>query len=223
MFDRFLEGDKYYEYPSFEVAIFSLLLALVLSSTVALTYRFTHQGSGFPNRFFQAMVLSSLVTAMILMAVGNNIAIGFGIIGVVAIIRFRTQFQNTRNIIFMFAALSVGIATGVYGYSIALAGTSIFCGAVFLLHYSPFGHIPVFTDKIEFVVDDSQSFENAYKTLSSFVKNIQLVEIRTRENGIKYDYTCEIPKQVDWHEIAEHMKVLVNDFRIIERVIEEPM
>ena len=115
MLESFLEGVNYYDFPSLEVAIFSLLLAFTLSSAIALTFHFTFQGSHFPNYFFQAIVLSSIVTSMIIMSVGNNLAVGFGIIGAVAIIRFRTLVSDPRNIIFMFAGISVGITTGVYG------------------------------------------------------------------------------------------------------------
>lgn len=136
--EGFFEGVKYYDFPSFEVALFSMLLAFLLSATVALTYYFTFREEDFPNHFFQSMVLSSSVSAMIMMAVGNNLAVGFGIIGAVAIIRFRTNIQNPRNIIFMFEAISIGIATGVYGYAIAIAGTAIFCSIAVLLHFSSY-------------------------------------------------------------------------------------
>ncbi|MFY0686350.1 MAG: DUF4956 domain-containing protein [Cyclobacteriaceae bacterium] len=139
MIEKFFEGSSFYNFPSFEVALFSLLLAFVLSGMIAFTYFITFRGEQFPNTFFQAMVLSSVVTAMIMMAVGNNLAVGFGIIGAVAIIRFRTHIQDPRNIIFMFAGISVGIAMGVYGYAIGIAGTVIFCITAFLLHFSNFG------------------------------------------------------------------------------------
>jgi uncharacterized membrane protein YhiD involved in acid resistance len=139
MLDQLFETGDYYDFPSFEVALYSLLLAFVLSTIIALTYKFTFVGDRFPNGFFQAMVLSSMVSAMVIMAVGNNLAAGFGIIGAIAIIRFRTNISEPRNVIFIFAALSVGVATGVYGYAIALAGTLIFSIVAVLLYVSPFG------------------------------------------------------------------------------------
>ena len=109
MLQNFLEGVNYYDFPSLEVAVFSLMLAFTLSSSIALTYHFTFQGSNFPNYFFQAIVLSSIVTSMIIMSVGNNLAVGFGIIGAVAIIRFRTVISDPRKIIFMDKAIYIFI------------------------------------------------------------------------------------------------------------------
>ena len=121
MFDQYISGTGFFEFPSFAVAIYSLLLAVVLSTILALTYRFTFHGENFPNNFFQAIVLSSTVSAMVMMAVGDNLAVGFGVLGAVSIIRFRTLMRNPRNIIFIFASLGVGIATGVFGYAIAIS------------------------------------------------------------------------------------------------------
>lgn len=139
MFDELTGQSQYYDFPSFEIALFSLLLSFVLSTVIALVYRLTYEGPTFPRHFFQAIVLSSTVSSMVIMAVGNNLAAGFGIIGAIAIIRFRTLVRDPRNIIFIFASLSVGIATGVYGYAIAISGTLIFCVVAVLLYYSSFG------------------------------------------------------------------------------------
>lgn len=137
MFEE-ITHHKVYDFPSFKVALFSLLLSFILSSVIAYTYKKTNRGKHYSGNFFQALVLSSMTSAMIIMAVGNNVAAGFGIIGAIAIIRFRTKLQNPRNIIFMLAALGVGIASGVYGYSIAIAGTLIFSIVSLLLYWSPY-------------------------------------------------------------------------------------
>ncbi len=214
MFDSFLEGAKYYKYPSIEVAIYSLILALILSAVIALTYKITFRGIKFPYHMFQAMILSAIVTSMIMMAIGNNIAVGIGILGVVAIIRFRTRFRNTRNIIFLFAALSTGIATGVYGYAIALAGTVAFCLTAILLYYSPYGRSPGTISRINFLLVEGQDFDSVFNTLKNFMFNESLVEVRTREDGTRYDYHCEIKSPYDWKDVQNALKNKVQDLRI---------
>lgn len=193
MLDFITEGNNYYEYPSFEVAIYSLLLALALSIGMAFTYKLTYHGRHFSKNLFQAMVLSALVTSMIMMAVGNNIAVGFGIIGAVAIIRFRTTMQNPRNIIFMFGALSIGITTGVQGYAVSVAGTFTFCLTAFLLHASYFrasadDHFEIVCELLseEMRID----FEQKLEELS---KHYELTDVRKRaERQDRYTYTVSL-------------------------------
>ena len=137
MFNQYLNELSHIEFPSFSVAIFTLLLTLVLSTLIALTYKFTFQEEHFPRMLLQALVFSSTIAAMVMMVFSDNLVVGFTVPGVVLIIRFRALIRHPRNILFIFASLSIGIATGKSSYFIAISGTTIFCYVVFLLYYTP--------------------------------------------------------------------------------------
>jgi len=138
MNNQYLNGSSYFEFPSLSVTIFTILLALVLSTVIALTYKLAFQNEYFPKKFFQAIALSSTVAAIVMMAVGDNLAVGFGVLAAMFFMRFRVLIRNPRIIIFILASLSIGIATGKFSYAIAISGTTIFCYIVILLYYSPF-------------------------------------------------------------------------------------
>ncbi|MEQ8470742.1 MAG: DUF4956 domain-containing protein [Marinoscillum sp.] len=184
-----LTKETLYEYPSFKVALFSILLAFVLSSAIAFTYYLTNKGVAFSRNFFQAMVLSSVVSCMVIMAVGNNVAAGFGIIGAIAIIRFRVTVENPRNIIFIFSTLSVGVASGVYGYSIALSGTVVFCFIAGLLHLSRFGG-KVLTRECALQLTIASELEQTQLTqlLSSNCEYFKLTSMNSTKTGSRHRY-----------------------------------
>ena len=153
MFD-FFPDQPAFQYPDLVNICFSLAWAFVLASLIAITHRLTFLGEAYPKNFFQALVLGSIVTAMVMMAVGDSLARGLGVFGAMAIIRFRTRIEDPRNVLFLFAALSSGLAVGVFGFAISFAGTLFFCTAAFILHFSPFrsfshGH------KLEMLVADT--------------------------------------------------------------------
>ena len=206
MLEELFGRSQYYDFPSFEVAVYSLLLAFVLSTVIGLTYRLTFEGNRFPKHFFQAIVLSSTVTSMVIMAVGDNLAAGFGIIGAVAIIRFRTMVRDPRNIIFIFASLSVGVATGVYGYAIALSGTMIFCTVAVLLNYSPFGKSPKGHYDVVFTALTSDGKQNFIEFLTQRRVEGQIVRFRTTiENNPRYSFNIIIPAETDKEQFFEEM------------------
>jgi uncharacterized membrane protein YhiD involved in acid resistance len=200
MLDQFFETGEYYDFPSFEVALYSLLLAFVLSTIIALTYKFTFVGDRFPNGFFQAMVLSSMVSAMVIMAVGNNIAAGFGIIGAIAIIRFRTNITEPRNVIFIFAALSVGVASGVYGYAIALAGTLIFSIVAILLYFSPFGQINKIHLDLTFTIASEPDIPKVKSLLESKGISYRIIQLRQVAEALGNKYTFQIVIKSDLNQ-----------------------
>ena len=58
---------------------------------------------------------------------------------ILAIIRFRTNLRDPRDLIFLFAALGIGVACGVRSYTTAIAGTLLFCTAAVVLQFTRFG------------------------------------------------------------------------------------
>lgn len=112
------------------------LVSFVLSSLIALIYQKTSRELESPRYFIQSLILISIPVATVMQAIGDSLARGLGMLGALAIIRFRTTLRNPRNMVFMFTSISVGIAAGVYGITIAIIGTISFCLVVFLIHFS---------------------------------------------------------------------------------------
>lgn len=124
--------------PTFEMVLFTFLLAFLCSSSIALTYAKTSPNTLKTPNFIQSLILSSIIATMILQSIGDNIASGLGMLGALTIINFRTSFRDPRDIIFMFAALGTGIACGSYVFLIAGLGTAGFCLIALALRFTPF-------------------------------------------------------------------------------------
>jgi uncharacterized membrane protein YhiD involved in acid resistance len=208
MFESLLD-QSFYEFPSFKVAVFSLLLAFVLSTVIAFTYKFTYRGISYSGNFFQAMILSSLASSMVIMAVGNNIAVGFGIIGAIAIIRFRTRINEPRNIIFIFASLGVGIATGVYGYSIATAGTLIFCAVALLLNASSPSRNELFLYSLTFNISSQDRIDEVLADLDRTCVNHFLMSVgEGKMNDERYEYQVTLKKDIDHKDLFRNLAAI---------------
>jgi len=148
----------------------------------------------FPTQeILQALILSSIVAATVMQAIGDSLASGLGMMGALAIIRFRTSFKDPRDIIFMFAALACGIATGVGGYDIAVVGTVGFCVAAFILYHSPFGQTSYYDGMLRFNMgNDPKSKGKLDKILQNNCKIFALITLRDIAQGKRLDYAYHI-------------------------------
>ncbi|MHC4624614.1 MAG: DUF4956 domain-containing protein [Planctomycetota bacterium] len=117
----------------------SLLLAFVLGQVMAWVYYFTHSGLSYSKSYVQSLILITVLVAIIMAVIGNNIITAFGLMGALAIIRFRNVVKDTRDIVFIFCALVVGMAAGSQRYAIAVVGTAILSLIAIYLHISGFG------------------------------------------------------------------------------------
>lgn len=122
-----------------ESILLSLLLAFVLGQVLAWLYYATHSGLSYSRSFVQSLILITVVVAMVMSVIGNNIITAVGLMGALAIIRFRNIIKDTRDIAFIFCSLVVGMATGSQRYATAIIGTVILGLIVIYLHLTGFG------------------------------------------------------------------------------------
>jgi uncharacterized membrane protein YhiD involved in acid resistance len=223
--ENFFSEQTYYEFPSIEAAIYALLLSFLLSTIIALTYRSTFRGVEYSKEFFQAIVLISIIAATIMMAIGDSLARGLGILGALAIIRFRYRFDNPKNIIYIFASLAIGIACGVYGFAIALAGTMVFSAVTFALYFSPVGKAHLLETSVSFNIDDQEKLRTIESIFSEYCDTVKLIAIGSANEMVKYEYQVALKPGIDrddffrkLNEIENIKNVRINNRPSVDRV-----
>ncbi len=119
--------------------VLSLVLAFVLGQVLAWVYYFTHSGLSYSKSFVQSLILITVVVAIIMAVIGDNIITAFGLMGALAIIRFRNVVKDTRDIVFIFCALVIGMACGSQRHAIAIFGTALLSLITIYLYLTDFG------------------------------------------------------------------------------------
>jgi len=119
--------------------ILSLLLAFVLGQVLAWVYYATHTGLSYSKSFVQSLIMITVVVAMVMAVIGNSIITAFGLMGALALIRFRNIIKDTRDVAFIFCSLVVGMAAGSQRYATAIVGTAILCSIAVYLYLTGFG------------------------------------------------------------------------------------
>jgi uncharacterized membrane protein YhiD involved in acid resistance len=117
----------------------NFLTAFICGVMISWLYRKTYKGPGYSPSFVSSMILLTLITTMVIMIIGNNLARAFGLVGAMSIIRFRTAVKDTIDIVFIFFALGVGLAAGSGALAIAYIGTTLIGGIILVL-----ARVPIF-------------------------------------------------------------------------------
>jgi hypothetical protein len=86
--------------------------------------------------FATTIVLLTILIAMVTLVIGNNVARAFSLAGALAIIRFRTVVEDTRDTAFVIFAVVVGMGIGAGLLLVPLVGTPVVAAAAFLLSFS---------------------------------------------------------------------------------------
>ena len=66
------------------------------------------------------LILLTLVTSAVVMAIGSNVALSMGMVGALSIVRFRTAVKDPIDTAYMFWSITMGILIGSKLYIISL-------------------------------------------------------------------------------------------------------
>jgi len=162
--------------------VMNLAVALLCGLLIGGLYRATYRGSGYVPGFTRSLIMLSMITAVVIMIIGNNLARAFGLVGAMSIIRFRTAVKDTMDIIFIFFSLATGMAAGVGYYRIAIVAT-LFIGAVFLVISKTHAALPKKREYLlQFYSQTGGKTTPAYQNiLDEYCRNYSMINVKSIE------------------------------------------
>jgi uncharacterized protein DUF4956 len=123
------------------VTLLSMLTALSLVLPVAQVYMLTKQRSGYDQSVVQTVIILPMTVAGTVILVQNSLALAFALAAIVAAVRFRNTLKDTKDAVYIFLALAVGVAAGVFAPTVAAVMSVVFNAVVLALWKSNVGNI----------------------------------------------------------------------------------
>ena len=99
----------------FRVLATRLVVAFLLGCVVAAIHHVAsgRRGAAADRPFQATLILLCLLIALVTVVIGNSVARAFSLVGALAIVRFRTVVEDTRDTAFVIFAVAAGMSAGV--------------------------------------------------------------------------------------------------------------
>ncbi len=97
-----------------------LVTAILIGTVIYLTYQKFYTGVIYSRSFAVTLVGMTLLTAVITLAISTNVVISLGMVGALSIVRFRTAVKDPLDLLYLFWAITSGIASGANMYLLVL-------------------------------------------------------------------------------------------------------
>ena len=123
------------------VTFLSMLTALLLVLPVSWVYMLTKQRSGYDQSVVQTVIILPMTVAATVILVQNSLALAFTLAAIVAAVRFRNTLKDTKDAVYIFLALAVGVAAGVFAPTVAAVMSVMFNAVVLVLWKLNVGNI----------------------------------------------------------------------------------
>lgn len=148
--------------------------------------------------FLATLVLLSLLIALVTLVIGDNVARAFSLVGTLAIVRFRTVVEDTRDTAFVIYAVACGMCAGS-GYLLGpLAAAPLVLVATWLFSgkkkQESGGGVP--SGRMVLRVSSAMNIDGAFrKELEKHFPNHRLLELATARGGSSLDatYAVDVP------------------------------
>jgi uncharacterized membrane protein YhiD involved in acid resistance len=174
---------------SVEQIILNIVVALVMGGLIYLSYLYTHAGTIYSTKFNISLVMLTIVTAIVMTVIQNNIALSLGTIGALSIVRFRTAIKDPRDTIYIFWAISMGLCCGISCYTIAIIGAIVIF--IFLLL---FGRIKN-NDRLLIVVKGDRKQEAEIESvIFTYFNSTATLRVKNTSEG-KCEFIYEISRK----------------------------
>lgn len=156
----------------------ALFVTFVCALIILWTYKNTYQGVLYQHSFGVTLVLAALVTTSIIMVISGNLVLSLGMVGALSIVRFRAAIKDPLDIVFMFWAISVGIANGVAYWKVSFTSTIILMIVMLVMKKTPVLSTPY----LLVIKSKDSNDDDIIKIIEQNVKKVKLKN-KTLKNG----------------------------------------
>lgn len=192
--------------------------ALVCGLLISLLYLFVGRNESYSRGLALTVVMLPMTVSLIIMMVSSDWSSAFSVAGAFALIRFRSTSSNPKNLAYIFAAVSIGLACGKGFIMAAGIFLVIFAATILVLHFVKFGEPrkPKMTLKI--TIPENLNYSGVFdEVLAKYTDFSKLVKIKSSNFGTMFDltYITVFKKDIDQKVFLDDLRTLNGNLNIM--------
>ena len=177
-------------YLSFMEGGICTFASLLLGLWISIVY--TIQGHASKN-FKITLVLLPALVQLVIMMVNGNLGTGVAVLGTFSLVRFRSVPGSSREIIFIFFAMAVGLATGMGFLTFACFISFVIGLTSLLLNKLSFGSSQTINKDLHITIPENLDYTEIFDDIfAQYVKQVELVKVKTVQLGSMFEVYYQI-------------------------------
>ncbi|MCR5650373.1 MAG: DUF4956 domain-containing protein [Lachnospiraceae bacterium] len=175
---------------SVETALICTAASLILGLVIALVFMKNTNSS---KSYLITLVLMPMIVEAVIMMVNGNLGTAVGVMGAFSLVRFRSMPGTSREIMGIFLAMAVGVATGTGYIGFAAGFTLIACLVLLLLETKGFGNSGLSEKDLKITIPESLDYTGVFDDLfEKYTRKNELMKVKTTNMGSMYDLSYRI-------------------------------
>lgn len=208
------------------VELSSILLCSIISIILGVVIALTHkQTSKYNKNFLVTLSILPLLVQTIIIMVNGNLGTSVAIMGAFSLVRFRNLPCTSKEILSVFFAMTVGLATGMGHLVFAIIITIIGSLAIFILSKVALFNKNKKEKILKIMIPENLDYTNVFDDIfETYTEKVELEQVKTTNMGSMFDlsYRIILNENVNEKEFLDDLRVKNGNLKVmISHPIEE--
>lgn len=186
--------------------IMCTVVSIVLGLWIAMVYKW--QGNASHN-FVITLTLMPALVQFVIMMVNGNLGAGVAVLGAFSLVRFRSVPGSSREIIAIFFAMAIGLASGM-GYLTFACFMALVIGFLSLaLYKSSLGTSKYLEKDLRIMIPEDLDYTEIFDDIfTSYLSEVELIRVKTVNLGSMFEvyYQVTIKENVNEKKMIDELR-----------------
>lgn len=195
--------------------------SLVLGLAIALVHMWT---SKYSKSFVISLAILPALVQVVMMMVNGNLGTSVAILGAFGLIRFRSMPGTAKEIVSVFFAMAIGLATGMGHVLFATYVTAIISILIIILSKTKFGERNNDEKRLKIVLPEELDYNEIFNDIfENYTKSCKTEKVKTINMGSMYEltYNVVLKDQSKEKEFIDKLRVRNGNLAISMQRVEE--
>lgn len=204
---------------SSSIEIEAILICTLVSIILGVIISYTHKKTSKYNKnFLITLAILPVLVQTVMIMVNGNLGTSVAIVGAFSLVRFRSIPGTSKEIMSVFFAMTIGLATGMGHVFFASIMTIIVALAIILFSKIKLFDIDANAKILKVVVPENLDYTNIFdEEFEKFTKDVQYIGVKTTNMGSLFElsYRITLKGEANEKEFIDAIRVKNGNLKIL--------
>ena len=204
---------------SSSVELWAILVCTLVSIILGVIVAYTHKKtSKYSKNFLITLAILPVLVQTVMIMVNGNLGTSVAIVGAFSLVRFRSIPGTSKEILSVFFAMAIGLATGMGHVFFACIMTILVSLAIILFNKTKFFDLNPNTKMLKIVIPENLDYTNMFDDIfDKFVKEKKLEKVKMTNMGSLFElsYRITFKNDINEKEFIDQLRVRNGNLKII--------
>lgn len=209
MFNSIINSNL--QVTSFSICI---ITSIILGFVVALLHMKTTKSN---KNFITTLVILPVLVTVVILLVNGNLGTSVAVVGAFSLVRFRSIPGNSKEILDVFFAMSIGLAVGTGYIAFAVIFTLITSLISYILYKTNFGEDQTKDRILKIAIPEDLDYEEAFDDIfKKYLDSVSLRQSKTINMGSMFEltYIVNLKTNIKEKELIDSVRVRNGNLKV---------